>query len=467
MTPTPPRLAPVRASLITLLVVVAAACGQSSPTASPAARSSSPGPAGTASPTQPATPAPTMAAVDVCRDAAASPAPSTAPAEQPGTDANDPNATRYEEIEGQVSALRGLALTAPVKRGVFNREELGAYIKESFTRENQPSLIAGTETLLKALLLMPQGDSLSDLYIEMLSSGIAGFYDDTTKSMYVISDTGVIGPLEEITYAHEYTHALQDEAFGLSKLHGDAIDQGDRALARTALIEGDATLAMFLWAQQNLPPDQLLEAVGSSDPASQAVLDRMPAMLRETLMFSYTQGLALTQGNLLAAGGYPGVDALFANPPDSTEQVIHPDKLNPRDAPIEVAFDADLAAKLGSGWCVALQDTLGEFQLSVVLRDAGGADTLTGNAAAAGWGGDRVALVGGPNGELGVVLDTRWDTAQDATEFATALAPMQASLESGKRSVSVLTPAPDRVVLLVANGDDTLSRLANVLGLAG
>jgi hypothetical protein len=467
MTSTPPRLAPVRASLITLLVFVAAACGQSSPTASPAARSSSPGPAGTASPTQPATPAPTMAAVDVCRDAAASPPPSTAPAEQPGTDADDPNATRYEEIEGQVSALRGLALTAPVKRGVFNREELGAYIKESFTRENQPSLIAGTETLLKALLLMPQGDSLSDLYIEMLSSGIAGFYDDTTKSMYVISDTGVIGPLEEITYAHEYTHALQDEAFGLSKLHGDAIDQGDRALARTALIEGDATLAMFLWAQQNLPPDQLLEAVGSSDPASQAVLDRMPAMLRETLMFSYTQGLALTQGNLLAAGGYPGVDALFANPPDSTEQVIHPDKLNPRDAPIEVAFDADLAAKLGSGWCVALQDTLGEFQLSVVLRDAGGADTLTGNAAAAGWGGDRVALVGGPNGELGVVLDTRWDTAQDATEFATALAPMQAGLESGKRSVSVLTPAPDRVVLLVANGDDTLSRLANVLGLAG
>lgn len=470
MTPTPPRLASVRASLLALLVVAAAACGQASPTASPGTHSSSPAPAATASPSaeasRPATPAPTMAAVDVCPDAPASPAPSTAPAEQPSPDANDPNATRYEEIEGQVSALRGLTLTTPVKRDVFNREELGKFIQGSFSRDNPEALINGTETLLKALLLMPQGDSLRDLYIEMLTSQIAGLYDDTTKSMYVISDTGEIGPLEEITYAHEYTHALQDQAFGLAKLHGDATDQGDRTLARTTLIEGDATLLMFLWAQQNLPADQLLAAVGSSDPASQAVLDRLPALLRETLMFPYTQGLGLAQGQYVA-GGYSAVDALFANPPDSTEQVLHPEKLNPREAPIEVAFDAGLAAKLGAGWCVALQDTLGEFQLGIILRDAGGADTAGANAAAAGWGGDRVALVGGPDGEMGVVLDTRWDTAADASEFASALGPMVANLEAAGRSASVLAPAPDRVVLLVSNGDETLGRLANVLGLAG
>ena len=471
MTPTPHRLATVRASLLALLILAVAACGQASPTASPVSRSSSPAPTGTASPSappsQPPTPAPTMAAVDVCSDAAASPAPSSAPAEQPSPDANDPNAARYEEIEGQVAALRGLTLTTPVKRDVFNREELGKFIAGSFGRDNPESLIAGTETLLKALLLMPQGDSLRDLYVEMLTSQIAGLYDDTTKSMYVISDTGEIGPLEEITYAHEYTHALQDQAFGLGKLHGDATDEGDRTLARTTLIEGDATLLMFLWAQQYLPPDQLLEVAGSADPASQAILDRLPALLKETLMFPYTTGLGLTQGQFVAAGGYSGVDALFANPPDSTEQVLHPEKLNPREAPIEVAFDADLAAKLGTGWCVALQDTLGEFQLGIVLRDAGGVDTATANAAAAGWGGDRVALVGGPDGEMGVALDTRWDTAPDASEFATALGPMLANLQASGRSASVLTPAPDRVVLLVSNGDDTLGRLANVLGLAG
>ena len=38
--------------------------------------------------------------------------------------------------------------------------------------------------------------------------------------MYVISKDGAIGPVEEITYAHEYTHALQDQAFDLRKVIG-------------------------------------------------------------------------------------------------------------------------------------------------------------------------------------------------------------------------------------------------------
>ncbi len=454
----------MRASLLALVFALAAACGQGGPT--PTTGSAAPAPT-TSAPGAPATPVPTMAAVDTCPAETASPGPTTTPTEQPGPDANDPNASRYEAIEGQVEALRGLTLKDPVRRAVFNREELGAFIQDGFTRDNPESLIAGTETMLKALALMPQGDSLRDLYTEMLTSGIAGLYDDKTRTMYVISDTGEIGPLEEITYAHEFTHALQDQAFGLAKLHGDATDQGDRALARTALIEGDATLVMYKWLQQNLAPDQLLGAVGSSDPASQAVLDRLPAILKESLLFPYTQGLTLAQGQFQAAGGFAGVDALFANPPDSTEQVLHPDKLSSREAPIKVAFDADLATKLGSGWCVAFQDTLGEFQLGVMLRDAGGADTSVGNAAAAGWGGDRVALIGGPDGEMGVVLDTRWDTAPDASEFATALGGMAANLEAGGRTVKILTPAPDRVVLVVTNGDETLNRLTNVLGLAG
>ena len=133
-----------------------------------------------------------------------------------------------------------------------------------------------TEQLYKALLLMPEDASLTDLELEMLTSQVAGLYDDRTKKMYVVSDTGEIGPLEEITYAHEYTHALQDQTFGLRSLQGEATDQGDRALARTALIEGDATLLMTLWAQRNLTPAQLGAVAGASDPTSQAVLDRCP-----------------------------------------------------------------------------------------------------------------------------------------------------------------------------------------------
>jgi hypothetical protein len=445
MTSTTHRPAITRAGLTMLVLVLTAACGQASPSPSPAPFAAS-------------------LTLGPCTPEAATASPSAVPpTEPPSPDSNDPNAARYEEIERQVTDLRGLAPTADVRRDVLDRVELGEFIQESFTSTNPEALVANSERLLKALLLMPQDGSLRDLYVEMLTSQALGLYDDTTKRMYVISDSGEIGPLEEITYAHEYTHALQDQAFVIGDVRGTATDQGDRALARTALIEGDATLLMTLWAQQNLTPDQLLSVAGAVDPGSQAALDSLPAILRESLTFPYTQGLNLALGEYIGGVGFPGVDALYANPPDSTEQVMHPTKLDPREAPIEVVFDRGAA---GSDWCAAFEDTLGEFQLGILLNDAVGVEKSAAGTAAAGWGGDRVALVDGPDGVSGVVLDTRWDTPEDATEFATALGGMVAKQQAAGRAARVLTPAPDRVVLLTASGDTPLAQLEQSLGLA-
>jgi hypothetical protein len=132
---------------------------------------------------------------------------------------------------------------------------------------------------------------------------------------------------------------------------------------------------------------------------------------------------------------------------------------------VAVAFPDDLATSLGDGWTLALQDTLGEFQLKTLLADAAGAADAT--TAAAGWGGDRVAWVTGPDGANAAVLDTHWDTDADAAEFAAALDAYVAKLEAAGRSASILTPAPDRVVVISANDADTLGKIANVLGLAG
>jgi hypothetical protein len=105
--------------------------------------------------------------------------------------------------------------------------------------------------------------------------------------------------------------------------------------------------------------------------------------------------------------------------------------------------------------------------LEIVLRDAGGARASVSTEAAAGWGGDRVALVEGPSGQTAVVLDTAWDTKADATEFAAALGGLVTKLEADGQHATVLTPAPNRVVLITAESAGTMGRLANVLGLAG
>ncbi len=448
------------AALVIALLV--AACGNTTPTPLPtAAPSDAPATGSPAASGEPSTsPAPSSSAGAAACD------PSTAQAspESPAPDSNDPNAALYAQIEGQVSQLRGITATKPVERGVFDKAGLCAYITSSFEKDNPESLVRASEALYKSLLLMPQDANLLDLYIELLTSQVAGLYDDDTKKMYVVTNTGEIGPAEKITYAHEYTHALQDQRFTLKDVVGDAKDQGDRTLARTTLVEGDATLLMSLWAQQHLSAAELSQVATAADPASAATLAKMPAILRETLLFPYTQGLQLTLG-AFQQGGFGGVDQLFANPPDTTEQVLHADKLASREPAVAVTFPADFPTSLGDGWSIALQDTLGEYQLGVLLGDAAGATAPL--DAAAGWGGDRVAWVTGPDSANAAVLDTRWDTDTDATEFAAALSGYVAKLEAAGRSATVLTPASDRVVVISASDSETLGKVANVLGLAG
>ena len=446
------------AALVAVLVV--ASCGTSTPTTPPA--SATPAPSVTAAPsgsTDPSpSPSPSSSAEAVTCDDTTGTEPS------PASDDNDPNAALYAEIEAQVSALRGIRATKPVARGVFDIPGLCAYLRTSLREENPAEFVAATETLYRELLLLPAGVTLEKLYLDLLTNQVAGLYDDKTKHMYVVTKSGAIGPLEEITYAHEYTHALQDQAFVLRSVVGEDRDQGDRSLARSALVEGDATLVMSLWAQQELSAAELAEVASTSDPAGTAALEAAPAILKDSLLFPYTSGLTVALAGYQVAGGFAGIDALFANPPDSTEQVLHPEKFAAREAPVKVTIPADLAERLGTGWKVSLQDTLGEFQLEILLREGGASGT---RVAADGWGGDRVALVEGPDGAVGVVVDTTWDTEADAGAYATALESLVAKLKLTGRSAAVLVPEPGRVVLVSGSSDDVLGRLANVLGLAG
>jgi hypothetical protein len=192
----------------------------------------------------------------------------------------------------------------------------------------------------------------------MLASQVAGLYNPDDKKLYVVSRSGRIGALEKATFSHEFTHALQDQNFDLGSLKLDEIGQGDRSFARLALVEGDATLAMTYWEIQNLTTADLGELLqqAQTDPST-AQLAALPAILRESLLFPYVQGLTFVQG-LQSGGGWRAVDSAFAKPPASTEQILHPDKYTAGEQPDAVTLPSDLAAKVGSGWSAPVVDTL-------------------------------------------------------------------------------------------------------------
>jgi hypothetical protein len=112
---------------------------------------------------------------------------------------------------------------------------------------------------------------------------------------------------------------------------------------------------------------------------------------------------------------------------------------------------------MGDGWTGTPEDTLGEFQLSVWLRE-NGAKALDASAAAAGWGGDRLAFLRGPDGAYALALRTAWDTAEDAEEFVGAA---EAAVQNLPGAARVERGADDRSAwVFVGNDAATLAQLA-------
>jgi hypothetical protein len=408
----------------------------------------------------PATPSPTTRPTGT-----AAPSPSASPAGPAGSPTPGPDpATVYKTIEEQVVAIRGIQPTKPVDPQVLDEAELKVRLEKSFNEDNPPELIAANELLLKAMGMFPEADSLSGLYLELLTSQVAGFYSPEDDELYVVSRTGSLGVAERVTFSHEYTHALQDQKFDLESVDLGAVGEGDRSLGRLSLVEGDATLSMSLWLQQHLTPAEQAELVQVSlDPAALAILQKMPPILRDSLTFPYDAGLRLVLG-MYQKGGWPAIDAAFARPPASSEQVMHPEKYDANEAPLVVDIPDDVATWMGAGWTVGLEDTLGEFQLGVWLR---GALNRVGpaNDAAAGWGGDRVVVLNGPNGAWGVALITDWDTPADAAEFADAAGQALPTLTA--QTLLGHQAGTSRVGLLFASDSTTAVQLDSIIGLTG
>ena len=389
----------------------------------------------------------------------ASPSPSLSPSPASSADVD----ALYDAIESQVIEIRGLRPERTVARKVIDEAELRTMITEQFDEETPPEYVAASDRLYKALGLIPADADLRTLTLDLLSGGVAGFYRSDQETLYVVSRTGLPGVNERITFAHEYDHALQDQNTSVFADQDGILDQGDRILARQAVYEGDATLLMSLWAAEHFDLSDIAEMLAlANDPEAAALLERMPTILRETLLFPYTTGLAFAQA-VHGEGGWAAVDALYERMPASTEQILHREVYEANEAPIVVDLPDDLADQLGEGWSVPLEDTFGELQLGIWLREAG-IDPDTAGTAAAGWGGDRLAVVEGPDDAWGVVLETTWDSAADATDFLDAAQPAVDGLANAAR---ISAPGGEGVTILVASDDETLLALDVIFGATG
>jgi len=334
-------------------------------------------------------------------------------------------ASQMDEIQQQVIKFRGLQLKGPFTRELLTSEQLKQNVINEFFADYTPEDAARDSKVLAAFGLLAPGFDLQEFYIKLYSEQVAGYYDDKTKSMYVIADEA-FGGTERMTYSHEFTHTLQDQNYdienGLKVTTENCKVDTEYCAAVSALMEGDATLSESYWFAFDSTSLDKQQVQQFQQTYTSPVYDSAPAFMQQDFLFPYRQGTTFVQ-TLYSANGWGGVDNAFLNPPVSTEQILHPSKY-PADKPVPVELP-DFSATLGSGWSEVDRNVMGEWYTSLILGYGIDPnfrlDTTTGDAAAAGWGGDTyLAYTSTNTSGIVVVWDSTWDTNNDADEFWTA-----------------------------------------------
>jgi hypothetical protein len=253
-------------------------------------------------------------------------------------------------IQSQVIEDRGLQPDNPVPVVLLSPEELRQNVTNDFLADYTDEEMADDQIELGAIGLIDPGFDLKGFYTELFSEQVAGYYDNDIGEMFVVKGDGFEGP-EHLTYAHEFTHVLQDQTYdienGLNYSDETCEVDTERCAAIQALIEGDATLSEFNWFQYYAPTEDQQEIIDYINSMNSPIYDSAPAFLQDDFVFAYNQGLQFVQ-SFYDEGGWPAVDVIYKNPPVSTEQILHPE-LYPAETPIPVDLP-DLTSTLGDGW---------------------------------------------------------------------------------------------------------------------
>jgi hypothetical protein len=318
---------------------------------------------------------------------------------------------RVRELEFE--GLPRVSLVSPEEAARAGLAELDHYVPPRRQRVE--------ERLLTMLGLLPPDARLRELVGDALTEEVAGYYIPRSGTLALVRGVGLGGLLGEVTLAHELTHALEDQRFGIEP-HGASGFLRDRTVADAALREGTATLAMveYLAATQGggeLPEEvrrQVLEELGQlALPASSG----LPRYVREGLVFPYAAGAGFVS-RVQSEGGWRAVDRAFEeDPPLSSEQIMHPRKYEVGERPMAVRLRG-VRTELPEGARVVVRGDVGEFDTAQFLRDANG--RRRSEEAAAGWGGSAFELWRLGGGADALVMAWAWDTPRDAREFAHA-----------------------------------------------
>jgi hypothetical protein len=372
-----------------------------------------------------------------------------------------------DEILEFDSKQTGLPIKHEIKRKLTSRDQVVSFLTKHMDDEDTKRL-RRSELVLKKFGLLPRDFNLETFLVALLREEIAGYYDPKTKTVNLLDWV----PMEEQepVMAHELTHALQDQSFGIEKwmkkdekdlaeirrdptptdIQNDEMDN-----AREAVIEGQAQAMMFQYAMaptghtivdSPVLVDSMVEETLTGTPGTK-VFNDAPIFMKESLTFPYSYGLEFIVKLMQKGGKEKAFAGALQNPPHTTRQIMEPDtylsgeKIEPMPVP-SFKHDFKNYEKFDIG-------AMGEFDVAVLVEQYAG-KPLSKQMYPEWRGGYYYAARPKPDPGSDLVVDaplallyvSRWSSPEKAAQFAAIYA--RSLQQRYKKAEETGTPAPEQ-----------------------
>lgn len=316
----------------------------------------------------------------------------------------------------RVESIRGLEFTSDVPVRVISRAE---YRNQSggYGVRTDPKYTEWNNQVWEATFLVDERTNASNAVSGVYEGAVLGYYSNGEIVIVSDSETPRIDPL---TLAHELTHALQDQQLSLGEESFDRTQ--DAQSAENGLIEGDANSVEARYqdrCENNtewscLPQPEQSEQVNRTD-YNQGVYT--------TVIMPYIEGQAFVDA-LYERGGWESVNNAYENIPQSSEQIIHPERY-PDDTPVNVTVENRSSSEWKRFDVSPQAETPGEtgiyamFWMNGVINHTNHQQYNYSHLLSTGWdGGSLVPYNNEADGQNGYVWKTKWDSPEEAKQFA-------------------------------------------------
>lgn len=365
----------------------------------------------------------TAAMSQTTNSSAATTTPPHDPTAETSTESQQAFIQAADEVLADMSKILDLPIREPLKKSLRSKDQIRAYLVQEEKDDRTDAQRYADDKALEAFGLIPKGFPLDSFMLDVMTDQVAGLYDPKAKEFY-IADWIAIDDQKPVM-AHELTHALEDQSFGIEKWIKAARPNDDAEMARDSVSEGSAMAAMVDYALQpdNLTVRALPDVAGLIRSHALAEMDKdpklskAPTFIRDEMLFPYLAGVSFSQQFLKAHTGWSDLKLLFDNPPASTQQIMHPDLYLKGVKPVAVSLP-DWKGVAPADWKLLEENVLGEFGLDEVLKDYLGEDRADSLSSA--WAGDRYAVFEDEKTkETPLVFRLALDNAEDAAGFYT------------------------------------------------